>query len=409
MAHALIVGAGPAGAALALLLARRGIRVSLLERQIDFEREFRGEVLMPSGLDALHQMGLAGALERVPAREIRRVGLYVNRRSAGTLELPAELSVRAISQPAMLELLAAEAVRHECRVERGATVRDLIFEEGRACGVRFERRGERAELRADFVIGADGRASLLRRRAGLDETRSPQRFDVVWGRLPLPEPLAREGEARFYVGQGHLLVMYPSHDGRLQLGWVIRKGGFGELRNRGVEAWIREMSAHTSPDLAAHLLRHAGEITAPFLLDVVSDRLRRWTSPGLLLLGDAAHPMSPVGGQGINVALRDVIVTANLLGPALERGANAGRLDQAASRVQAERLREVSVIQRIQALPPRLIFGEGPLAKLALRALPLALRLGLATLFGALVAPRITRGVTEVRLDAPESGAGSAP
>jgi 2-polyprenyl-6-methoxyphenol hydroxylase-like FAD-dependent oxidoreductase len=402
MAHALIVGAGPAGASLALLLARRGIRVTLLERQSDFEREFRGEVLMPSGLDALGQMGLAAALERVPTSRIEQVGLYANRRRAGTLRLPADLSVRAVAQPAMLEMLVAEAARLPCfHLERGATVRDLLFEDGRACGVRVERDGSSRELRADFVIGTDGRASLLRRRAGLDQPRRPQRFDVVWARLPLPAAIARDREARFYVGQGHFLVMYPSHDGLLQVGWVIRKGGFGELRRLGVEGWIREMSAHVSPDLAEHLLEHRRELTAPFLLDVVSDRLRRWTAAGLLLLGDAAHPMSPVGGQGINIALRDVIVAANLLAPALERGANALRLDQAARQVQAERLREVGAVQRLQAIPPRIIFRDGALSRALIGALPFALRSGLGPLLAARLARRITRGVTQVRLRPP--------
>jgi 2-polyprenyl-6-methoxyphenol hydroxylase-like FAD-dependent oxidoreductase len=399
LAHALIVGAGPAGASLALLLARRGVRATVLERHTDFEREFRGEVLMASGIEALHQMGLERALERVPSSSIRRVALYVSRRRVVTVDLPDDLPVRAVSQPAMLELLAAEAARHPSfRLERGATARDLILEEGRACGVRFERDGTQAELHADFVIGADGRASLLRKRAGLDETRSPQRFDVVWARLPLPEGIATDREARFYLGEGHLLVMYPAHDARLQLGWVIRKGGFGELRRRGIDSWIREMSEHASDDLGEHLRAHVEQVTAPFLLDVVSDRLRRWTAPGLLLLGDAAHPMSPVGGQGINIALRDVIVAANLLGSALESGANAERLDRAAARVQAERLREVSAIQRLQAVPPRLIFADSRVARLVLRALPLALRAGLAPLFGPLLARRITRGVTDVHL-----------
>lgn len=400
MAHALIVGAGPAGASLALLLARRGVRVTLLERQLDFEREFRGEVLMPSGIDALHQMGLERAVQAIPKRAIRKVGLYANGRRAGTLEVPSGLQVCAVSQPAMLEMLANEAARFACcKLERGATVRDLILEDGRASGVRFEKGGMSHALRADFVIGADGRASLLRKRAGLDESRSPQRFDVVWGRLPLPETIAREGEARFYVGRGHFLVMYPSHDGLLQLGWVIAKGGFGELRSQGIEAWIREMSAHASEDLAEHLRAHAHRITAPFLLDVVSDRLRRWTAPGLLLLGDAAHPMSPVGGQGINIALRDVIVAANRLGPVFERGPNAERLDRAAARVQTDRLREVSIIQRMQAVPPRILFRDTLLSRGIVRALPYALRSGLGPWLGAGLARRITRGVTHVELE----------
>jgi 2-polyprenyl-6-methoxyphenol hydroxylase-like FAD-dependent oxidoreductase len=179
---------------------------------------------------------------------------------------------------------------------------------------------------------------------------------------------------------------------------VIDKGSYGDLRRRGIEGWVEEMAAQVSPDLAAHLRAVRGSITHPFLLDVICDRLVRWTRPGLLLLGDAAHPMSPVGGQGINIALRDAIVAANHLGPALAAG---GDVDAAAEHVVEERLPEVTEIQSLQQEPPRLLFGSGWRSALVLRVvLPLLVRTGVARRVARSVFQRFAHGTAELHLDA---------
>src|SRR5437899_6839158 len=184
-----VVGAGPAGAALAYLLARRGIRVSLLERHTDFAREFRGEALMPSGVDAFAQMGLGGRLDGLPQTHVRRLEVYRGARCLFRLTL-ADLGVdgpRMVSQPALLEMLVEEAGRFPSfRLERGTTVRDLVRDGERVIGVRVECGSGSREIRGDLVVGADGRASVLRVRAGLHEERTPQRFDIVWCKVPLP-------------------------------------------------------------------------------------------------------------------------------------------------------------------------------------------------------------------------------
>jgi 2-polyprenyl-6-methoxyphenol hydroxylase-like FAD-dependent oxidoreductase len=404
VARVVIVGAGPAGAALAYLLARRGIAVTLVERHVDFAREFRGEVLMPSGLDAFAQMGLGAALDALPQAQIAAVEVYRGARRLFRLDLPGVLDgptgPRIVSQPALLEMLVAEAGRHPSfRLERGTTARDLVLVDGRVAGVRVEGAAGARELRADYVIGTDGRASLLRQRAGLDEERMPQRFDVVWGKLPAPDFLADRRTARAYLGRGHAALVFPTYDGRLQIGWIIEKGSFGDLRRQGVDAWIAEMARHVSPDLAAHLVACRREVTQPFLLDVICDRLTRWTRPGLLLLGDAAHPMSPVGGQGVNIALRDALVAANHLVPALAAAVDPVAIDAAARAVERERMPEVVEIQRLQQAPPRILFGRSRLAMLMLGG-PLALlvRTGIAPRLLAFVFRRFARGVAPVRL-----------
>jgi 2-polyprenyl-6-methoxyphenol hydroxylase-like FAD-dependent oxidoreductase len=360
MAHAIVVGAGPAGAALAFVLADRGIEVTLLERQRDFAREFRGEVLLPGGIDALEQMGLASLLERVPQMRPDTVTLYLNRKRVLELALePALFAGRpaiAVSQSALLERLVEEASRRpRFQLLRGALARELLREGGRIVGVRIQTEDGERMLRGDLVIGADGRASVVRRRGGFGAEEQSPPMDVVWCKVPA---LGDFRGARAYVGRGHLLVAYHTWDDRLQVAWAILKGAFGELRQKGIEQWVEEMAAHVTPDLGDHLRAHRGAIVHPFLLDVISDRVRSWSAPGALLIGDAAHTMSPVGAQGLNVALRDAVVAANHLVPALRSGAQAQEIDAAGRRIEAERCREISRVQRAQAIPPRFVFSR---------------------------------------------------
>jgi 2-polyprenyl-6-methoxyphenol hydroxylase-like FAD-dependent oxidoreductase len=401
-ARVLIVGAGPAGAALAQILASRGCRVTLVERQSDFEREFRGEVVMPSGLRVLEQMGLSAQVATLPQRRPERFELYRNRRrvlALDLLEIEAAERPLTLSQPHLLELLVAQASRHDgFRFVRGAVARELLHEGGRVCGLRLQTRDGEQRLRADLVIGADGRASVVRQREGFAARAIGTPMDVVWCKLPWPESFGAGLVARGYLGGGHLLIALPAPDGLLQVAWVILKGGYGELRDRGVEDWVRQMADHASPDLARHFRERAGEISRPFLLDARTERVKGWARPGVLLIGDAAHTMSPVGGQGINVALRDAVVAANHLVPALRGGATGDALDAVAARVEPERRPEIERIQRLAALPPRVVMRRGRAAELA-RALLLALATSRA---GRRVARRqidlFLHGALEVRL-----------
>jgi 2-polyprenyl-6-methoxyphenol hydroxylase-like FAD-dependent oxidoreductase len=362
MGRVLIVGAGPCGASLAWLLASRGIRVTLLERQRDFAREFRGEVLMPSGIEALQQMGLGDILTAVPSTPQRAARVYLGGRLVFEQSLEIDgfsaRPIQAISQPALLESIVERC--GGCRdfaFEAGATVKGLIEENGRIVGVRARTaRGER-EHRADLVIGTDGRASVVRRQGGFQAREVSPPLDVVWFKIPCPP----DWEApRFYAGNGHLLIALKSFDGRLQVAWVIVKGSFGALKRRPIEDWVAEMADHVSPDLSRHLLAHRGSVTHPFLLDAACDRVLGWSRPGALVLGDAAHTMSPVGGQGVNIALRDSVVAANHLVPVLGRpdGAAPGSLADALRSIERERMVEVRRIQRMQAIPPRVAFNQ---------------------------------------------------
>ena len=375
MASVIIVGAGPAGASLALLLAERGIDVTLIERRRDFSREFRGEILIPSGRDALEQMGVTPILEEVPTHTLPSGTFYINgnRLFDVAFDTPVMQGQEplALSQPVFLETLVARSQRRaNFRFERGVSVRELTQSQGRITGVTIREGNQERTLQADLVIGADGRNSLVRRLLKMDVVETSVPMDIVWCKLPRPSDW--QG-LHAYFGSAHLLVAYHTWDDSLQLGWVILKGEFGDLRSRGVEAWVDVMAHHVSPELGAHLQRHQAELERPFLLDSESDRVIGWSRPGALVIGDAAHTMSPVGGQGINVALRDAIVAANHLVPVLRERPDHAALDAAAAKVEPERLPEIERIQRLQAQPPRLVLSRAwwgePLRRLASRML----------------------------------------
>lgn len=404
MSRVVIVGAGPGGATLAYLLARNGVEVTLLERHLDFRREFRGEVLMPSGLEPFAQMDLWDALDALPHVGLAGVEVFVKGRSRFSLRFDPEdfgrYAPRWISQPALLEMLVERAARHPSfRLERGASVSGLLEDAGRFVGVRARIDGDERELRADLVVGADGRGSMVRRRAELPVSSDPTPMDIVWCKIPMLRALQETGVFRGYLGNGHLLIAVPVYDGKLQMAWIIPKGTYREVRERGMAACLDEMANHVNDDLAAHLRAHRNDSIEPFLLSTVSDRVGAWTKPGVLVIGDAAHTMSPVGAQGINIAIRDAVVAANRLVPVLTKDAAPARIDAAARAVQSEREPEVQWIQRAQAVPPRVILRNTWWANLVLAVLP---RLA-ATPIGAARARSLFRrfafGLSEVRLE----------
>ncbi len=406
MGSVVIAGAGPGGAALAFLLARRGVGVTLIERHTDFAREFRGEVLLPGGLQMIQQMGLWEAYEAVPQVELRSVEMFVGGRRRARVDFDpvvmGDVAPRWVSQPHFLEWMVAEAGKHPSfRLERGVTVRDLLRDHGRVVGVRcVGPEGER-DYTADVLIGADGRSSVVRRRAGLPVHEDATPMDIVWFKLPRPGFMARDPHSRVYVGDGHLMLVAPVYDDRIQVAWIIPKGGFGRVRERGMEACLEAMARHVSPDLADHLRATGAEAMEPFLLSTISDRVTEWSRPGMMVIGDAAHTMSPVGGQGLNHALRDAVSAANHFIPVLtvDGAVAAAAVDRASRGVESERVPEVSLIQARQAVPPRILFSQRSAAGLVMRLGAFFLNRGLAPPLVGRLAGEFFFGVNEVRLE----------
>ena len=298
-------------------------------------------------------------------------------------------------QSRFLEFLAAEAAGYpHFKLIMGANVRELVKEGGEVRGVRY-RRGERlGEVRATLVVGADGRFSLLRKLAGFEATRQSPPMDVLWFRLPRR---AEDGhdEGAFHVGRGRLLVML-SRPREWQIGYVFPKGGYHRLKAQGLKV-MQDSIATLVPALADRipLLGDWGDFT---FLPVESSCLPRWHQPGLLLIGDAAHVMSPVGGVGINYAIGDAVEAANVLSGPLRSGEVE---EENLAEVQRRRVRPTRFIQGFQARIQRQVVGEALDSGRPFR-LPLSLRVLLRVpLLRALPARLIAFGMHRVRLEHP--------
>jgi 2-polyprenyl-6-methoxyphenol hydroxylase-like FAD-dependent oxidoreductase len=343
-----VVGAGPAGAALSFLLTRAGVAVTLVEREAEFERVFRGEGLLPLGLDALARMGLDWTINDVPGRPVERWRIVIDGDEVLTVPEPVrELGDRAFrvaSPGAIVSRLVAGAARHRrFNLLSGWRFVDVVRDSDRRVrGIVVASGRERSELAADLVIGSDGRSSRVRATSGLQLHRDKQQYDVVWFKAPPPAVMADRCEFWIMVRAGrHPLVAYTSWDGRLQAGLIMPSGSLATLP----DDWLAE-SVQAAPDwFAQHVRAHRDEVDGPVKLAVVVGIAPSWSTPGVLLLGDAAHPMSPVRAQGINLALRDAVIAANHLIPALI-GNNA--LDTACLAVEAERRPEIVRAQRLQ-------------------------------------------------------------
>src|SRR5205807_952756 len=197
----------------------------------------------------------------------------------------------------------------------------------------------------------------------------------LWLKVPFPEGYPDRTTAQIEMAGGRIAAVFPAADGQLQVGFIIAKGGLKALRALGEDAMTEELIGRLPPYLAAHLRAHREAVVHATLLNVVCGRLAEWSSPGLLLIGDAAHPMSPVGGQGLNVALRDALVAANHLCPVLCAGADPAAIDAATRRVQEERWPEIVAVQEMQENQARLLFApERWSTRLLHRLLPLLIR-----------------------------------
>ena len=314
-----IVGGGPAGVMLGFLLARAGVDVLVLEKHRDFFRDFRGDTIHPSTLELLHELDLLEEFLLQPHQEVRQVEAHFGDRVvtlADFSHLPTHCRFIAfMPQWDFLKFLTLHAKRFpEFRLRMEAEVTDLVRENGRVVGVKARTPQGELEVRAGLVIGADGRSSTVRERAGLDVLDLGAPIDVLWFRLS--KHASDPAQSFGHIGVGQFMVLIDRAD-YWQCAYVIRKDAFEKTRERGLPAFRNEV-ARCTPFLHDRL----DELTSwddVKLLSVKVNRLREWSRDGLLCLGDSAHAMSPVGGVGINLAIQDAVAAARLLADKLRR------------------------------------------------------------------------------------------
>ena len=346
MNQVLIVGAGPTGATLALLLAKQGITVKLVEASRDFKRTFRGEGLMPSGLAALEEMGLFPLLENIPHRCLDSWSVIINGRSFFHVNEPLEKGSKPctlVSQPHLLNEVVKQASQYpNFQFINGEPVKELLKDERhRVIGVKLS---HDREITADLTIAADGRNSIIRKQAGLELKTSSSAIDILWFKLSAGSLLHSENTFYSIVQDRSTFGLFRSSEGDLHLGW----GLYNDDRDWKKVNWRSSLAA-ASPDwLAQHIRDEKTTISQPLLLSVVVGLCEQWYRPGLLLLGDAVHPMSPIRAQGINMALRDAIVASNYLIPHLTTSLDCQALDKTLPQIQAAREPEIVRIQKLQ-------------------------------------------------------------
>jgi 2-polyprenyl-6-methoxyphenol hydroxylase-like FAD-dependent oxidoreductase len=314
-----IAGGGPAGMMLGFLLARAGVDVVVLEKHADFLRDFRGDTIHPSTLEVMFELGLLDAFLARPHSEVREVSARIGDEVIGIADftrLPTRCKFLAfMPQWDFLDFLAEHGRRYPTfALQMNTAVEDLRIADRRVVGVRASTLEGPLDIDCSLVVGADGRQSTVRARAGLDVEGLGAPMDVLWFRLP--RHASDPGIILGRVTRGRLMVMIDRTT-YWQCGFVIRKGGLDQLKQRGLDAFRRDVVT-VEPFLADRVAEIA-EWDQVKLLTVAVDRLKQWYRPGLLCIGDAAHAMSPIGGVGINLAIQDAVAAANLLAEPLSR------------------------------------------------------------------------------------------
>lgn len=315
-----IVGGGPAGLTLALALARRERRVVVLEKAPHFERSFRGESISPDGVWLLDRLGVLEEITATGALVTRRLEISEAGRTAMSVGFDVFPYARRypmeIPQPTLLRVLAAAAAQHDgFELRQPANVVGLVEQCGVVRGVRYLGPEGSGEVRAELTVGADGRFSKVLAMSGLAHRVLPLERDVVWLRLPCPEEWGT-GTYRLRLNGSRHAVFVPTYPDSVRVGFNIPKGGLKELRQQGIGALHARLD-ELAPELSDLVRAHIGGWKDTSMLDIFTTVVPQWSRPGLVLVGDAAHTLTPILGQGVNHALIDGVTLAQLVDNAL--------------------------------------------------------------------------------------------
>ncbi|WP_129308659.1 FAD-dependent monooxygenase [Streptomyces sp. L2] len=372
-----VVGGGPAGLVLALLLLKSGVRVTLVERSRAHHREFRGEILQPGAMRLLDELGvLAGARargchehDRFRLVEGERVLLDIDYR---TLPAPYD-HLLSIPQPHLLDELVLHCAKFDAftHLEGHRASALLHGPGGEITGVCADGPEGRREIRAHVTVAADGRFSKLRRLAGIEAGRSDVfDLDVLWFKLSVPDSAPGRRDVRVFRHGASPVLAYDSYPDKVQIGWTLPHGGYADLAGRGVEH-LKDQLAAAAPPYAELIREQITSFKDVSLLDVFSGRADRWAVDGLVCIGDAAHTHSPIGAQGINLAVQDAVALHPLLITALAEGdASAAFLGT----FEARRAPDIAAVMRTQRVQSAAMLGRGVVATRVRPALAALLR-----------------------------------
>jgi len=330
-----IVGAGPAGLMLGYLLARAGVDVTVLEKHQDFLRDFRGDTLHPSTLEIMHHLGLLKQLLQLPHQRAEKLGTEVAGREitlADFSQLTTQCKFMAfMPQWDFLNFLAEQAKQYpQFKLITGVQVRALIEQQQQVCGVIADTSQGELLIKADLVVGTDGRNSVVREQAGFVSQSFGAPRDVLWLKLD-----KRENDPAWSMGHRgprKNFIMIDRGD-YWQCGYSIEKGSFNALQQTDLRAFLQQVAA-VAP-FEAERWQAISDWSQIKLLSIRIDRLEQWAKPGVLCIGDAAHAMSPIGGVGVNLAIQDAVATANIIAaPLLAHRLDVKHLHQVQKRRQ---------------------------------------------------------------------------
>jgi 2-polyprenyl-6-methoxyphenol hydroxylase-like FAD-dependent oxidoreductase len=365
-----IVGGGPAGMVLGLLLARAGVDVTVLEKHADFFRDFRGDTIHPSTLELTYELGAVDEFLKRPHQEFQTIGAQIDDLTLTVgdfTHLPTHCKFLALMpQWDFLDFIAMLGKKYPAfhlRLEHEAT--DLIIENDRIAGVRGTSSAGPFELRADLTVGADGRRSIVREKAGFEIIDYGVPIDVLWMRLDHAPTDPKQTLGR--IREGRILVTLDRGD-YWQCAYIIPKGGFDAIQRDGLPAF-RATIERVAPFFVGRTQKLASWDDIK-LLSVALDHLKDWARYGLLCIGDSAHAMSPVGGVGINLAIQDAVAAANILAKPLSRGP----VDlKTLRRVQARREFPTRMTQRGQAIIHKRVITPTLASRTPIKRLPFLL------------------------------------
>ncbi len=351
-----IAGGGPAGMLLGLLLAKQGLKVLVLEQHKDFEREYRGEVLMPRFTQMMRQIGLNEYLTQFPHLNLTEMeGFYrdkpIFKISFEELAPEAPFAVW-MPQTVMLEALHAKAKElSNFEILFDAHAVDTIEENGVCKGLSVSHAGEKKEVRARVSVGADGRFSAVRKRGGFRLADEDHKFDLIW--FTLEKPAGYDNKVRFYLASDCNYLILPKYPNHIQCGLVVEKGGYSKYVKQGIGS-LRNILANANPvfkEFAANLYDFS-----PFnVLQAKIEYVKEWAKDGVLLVGDSAHTCSPAGAVGVSVAVASAIVAADVITQCFAKNDFSAAM---LSQVQKIREKEVLHIQSRQKTFSRLLFPQ---------------------------------------------------